>query len=253
MEIKGHDHQVGNYGGHLKCDACDDRSYSHGIHCTDCEFTVHDKCVFVFSTPETFEHRSHVGHCLKFLTTGAPDHTDPKCHICGKNTKRLLYHCSICKLNLDIDCMVDDMCARAHLNMSWHHHPLLLLDFNCKMLCKVCGHSDGYGFFCPRCKLMVHDKCVSVFDSPEITHPFHVRHPLKLLTKGAPDYIDPECHVCGRDTESFLYHCDICKFNLDMVCVVEYHRQHTVTPVALSNLKVRQTRRKDHRRYCFGV
>ncbi|KAG7552396.1 DC1 [Arabidopsis thaliana x Arabidopsis arenosa] len=176
--------------------------------------------------------------CLCVLTTGAPDHTDPKCHICGKNTKRLLYHCSICKLNLDIDCMVDDMCARANLNMSWHHHPRLLLDFNCKMLCKVCGHSDGYGFFCPRCKLMVHDKCVSVFDSLEITHPFHVRHPLKLLTEGAPDYIDPECHVCGRDTESFLYHCDICKFNLDMVCVVEYHRQHTVTPVALSNLKV---------------
>ncbi|CAH8272658.1 unnamed protein product [Arabidopsis lyrata] len=187
MEIKGHDHHVGNYGGYLKCDACDDRPYSHGIHyCADCEFTVHDKCVFVFSTPETFEHRSHVGHCLKLLTTGAPDHTDQKCHIC------------------------------------------------------VCGHSHsyGYGYFCPRCKLMVHDKCVSVFDLPEITHPFHVRHPLKLLTEGAPDYIDLECHVCGRDTESFLYHCDICKFNLDMVCVVEYHRQHTVTPVALSKLTV---------------
>lgn len=74
---------------------------------------------------------------LCVLTTGAPDHTDPKCHICGKNTKRLLYHCSICKLNLDIECMVDDMCAQANLNMSWQHHPLLLLDFNCKMLCKA--------------------------------------------------------------------------------------------------------------------
>ncbi|XP_019085258.1 PREDICTED: uncharacterized protein LOC104710572 isoform X2 [Camelina sativa] len=228
----------GNYGGHLKCDACDDQSYSSGIHCSDCEFTVHDKCVFVFSTPETFDNRSHAGHCLKLLTTGAPDHTDPKCHICGKNTKRLLYHCSICKLSLDIDCMVDDMCARAHLNLPWHPHPILMLDFNCKMLCKVCGHADGYGYFCPSCKLMVHDKCVSVFDSPEITHPFHARHSLKLLTEGAPDYTDAECHVCGRDTENFLYHCDICKFNLDMVCVVEYHQRHTVTPVVLSNLKV---------------
>ncbi|XP_010514454.1 PREDICTED: uncharacterized protein LOC104790404 [Camelina sativa] len=234
--LQGHDHSLSvvyNSEG-LECDACD-LSFREGYSCNICKFTIHRKCAFVFKRQETFEHPSHVGHRLQLLTTGTLDHTDPKCHICDKNTKRLHYHCSICKLSLDVDCMVDAMCARAHLIMPWHHHPLLMVDFGLTMRCDVCLTRHGYGYFCPRCRLVVHDGCVSVFNSLEITHPSHVRHPLKLLTHGAPHYTDPECHICGKDTENLLYHCDMCKFNLDLSCVIEKK-----PPVALSNLKVHE-------------
>ncbi|CAH8360987.1 unnamed protein product [Eruca vesicaria subsp. sativa] len=239
----GHEHLLvkGRYVGGLTCDVCD-RSYRDGISrdlsiqdgfsCHECDFSVHTKCIYVFDILETTKHPSHDGHFVRLLTTGAPDHTDPKCHLCGENTKRLLYHCSICDLNLDIGCMVD---ALSQLNMPWHYHPLLMLDVGNYMLCEVCGNPGKYGYCCPRCSMMVHEKCVSAFDSIEITCSCHTKHSLKLLTEGAPDYTDQKCHLCGKETKNLLYHCDICKFNMDMVCAIQ-----SPIPLALSNLKVHE-------------
>ncbi|CAH2045174.1 unnamed protein product [Thlaspi arvense] len=243
MELKGHDHSVGHYRGYpgLDCGACDRSDDPIGLGCYECDFTIHTKCAFVFNIQDTLsEHPAHDGHDVKLLTTGAPDHTDPKCHICGKNTKLLLFHCSTCNINMDIDCMVDAMCSRANLihQMPWHYHPLLMLDVGKQMLCELCGKPGEYGFCCPRCRLMVHEKCASLFESPEITHLLHTKHSLKLLTQGPPDYTNPICHVCGKHPGNFLYHCDICKFNVDMVCAIESHQQHRLTPVALSKMKV---------------
>ncbi|KAL0658108.1 hypothetical protein Bca4012_078693 [Brassica carinata] len=238
IEETDHEHALyrdgHRHGLELECDACD-RTYHDGIWCRECKFTVHEQCAFLLRIRETSKHPFHDGHCVELLTTGAPDHTYPTCHICGKNTKPFLYHCSTCKLNLDIDCMVDALCAQADVNVLWHHHPLLMVDFGKAMICNFCrsGYDDGY--FCPRCRLMVHEDCVFVFDSPEITHPCHVRHSLKLLTDGAPGYTDPECHLCGNNTKNFLYHCKICKFSLDMDCAIR-----DPPPVALSSMKVHE-------------
>ncbi|KAG7626755.1 putative chromatin regulator PHD family [Arabidopsis thaliana] len=237
LTLQGHEHRVSliYHRDGIECDACD-RSYGVGFSCSECKFTIHMKCIFVFNIQEIFDHPSHVGHCLKLLTTGAPDHTDPKCHLCGRNTKRLLYHCSDCKLNLDVDCMANTKTAQAYLNVPWHKHPLLMFDFVDKMPCDVCDMRGKQGYFCPRCRLVIHESCFSVFDSPEITHPSHVRHPLKLLTSGVPDYTkDRSCHTCGDETGSLIYHCDMCKFNLDLRCAIK-----TLLPIALSNMKVHE-------------
>ncbi|XP_020882506.1 uncharacterized protein LOC110228726 isoform X2 [Arabidopsis lyrata subsp. lyrata] len=235
-KLEGHEHRVSlvNSPDSFECNACD-RSYGAAYSCGECKFAIHFQCVFLFKIQEILDHPSHDGHCLKLLTTGAPDDTEPKCHLCGKNTKRLLYHCSDCKLNLDIDCIIDYMCARAHVTMPWHNHPLLMVDFTSNMTCNFCGDSGKHGYLCPRCRLVVHERCVSVFDLPEITHPCHVKHPLKLLTNGPPDYTDRKCRICGCSTGSLLYHCDICKFNLDLDCAIKYP-----SLVSLSNLKVHE-------------
>ncbi|KAG7626802.1 putative chromatin regulator PHD family [Arabidopsis thaliana] len=236
--VRGHEHLVSvvNQGDGMDCDACD-QLHVGGYSCSECKFNIHKKCVYVFTAKEIFDHPSHDGHCLKLLTTGAPDHTDPKCHLCGKNTKRLLYHCSDCKLNLDIGCIADHRSAPFHLNMSWHHHPLVLglSYFDRCSFCHKIGNEDSKGYRCLRCGLVIHTRCTFIFDSPEITHPAHVRHPLKRLTDGAPNYTDHRCHICGENTGNLLYHCDICKFNLDMRCAIE-----RPPPVALSNLKVHE-------------
>jgi len=87
LTLQGHEHRVSliYHRDGIECDACD-RSYGVGFSCSECKFTIHMKCIFVFNIQEIFDHPSHVGHCLKLLTTGAPDHTDPKCHLCGRNT-----------------------------------------------------------------------------------------------------------------------------------------------------------------------
>ncbi|KAG7558983.1 Protein kinase C-like phorbol ester/diacylglycerol-binding domain [Arabidopsis thaliana x Arabidopsis arenosa] len=236
FELTGHEHRVSvvNHRDGLECDVCD-RLYGDAYSCGECKFTVHVKCAFVFQLNDIFEHPSHDGHCLKLLTTGAPDHTNLKCHLCGKNTKRLLHHCSTCRVNLHIDCMLDSFVALYGEKFTWHTHPLFKIDLGAKMGCAVCGVHFYKGYFCYRCRLMVHGKCTSLIESPEITHPCHAKHSLKLLTEGAPDYTDPKCHLCGEDTGKFIYHCDICKFNLDLVCATE-----KPPPAYLSNLKVHE-------------
>ncbi|XP_010507055.1 PREDICTED: uncharacterized protein LOC104783616 [Camelina sativa] len=234
--LEGHDHRVSYFynGDRLDCDACD-RLHDGRYSCGECKFNIHSKCAFVLKTKEIRDHPSHDGHSLKLLTTGVPDHTDPKCHLCGKNTKRLLYHCFDCKLSLDIGCIVDHINSPFHFYMPWHHHPLQLCYFRSLRICYFCNESGGQGYLCLRCGLVIHEQCVSVFDLPEITHPSHVRHPLKLLTNGAPSYTKSTCHICGEDIGNLLYHCDNCKFSLDMGCAIR-----KPLPVALPNLKVHE-------------
>ncbi|CAL9248402.1 unnamed protein product [Arabidopsis halleri] len=237
MRLERHMHRVDfvKEGDVLECDACDRIRTYDGLRCSECNFTVHRNCAFVFMLEDIFNHPSHDGHCLKLVTTGTPVYTDPKCHICGRNTKRLLYHCSDCRLNLDINCMIDHICAGAILNMPWHSHPLLFVKLGVLLQCDVCFMFHRRGYVCPRCKLVVHKECVSAIVSRKITHPFHVRHPLQLLTDGAPDYADRKCHICGEETENLLYHCNMCKFNMDIGCAIRDPQQ-----VALSNLKVHE-------------
>jgi len=238
FKFRGHAHDLFIVNTHfLQCAACDRRTgvgYGVAYICNECDFSIHHICAFLFNIPEIFDHPSHDGHCLKLLTTGAPHHTDPNCHLCGKYTKSILYHCSDCKLNLDIDCISHHIfvASKDHLLVPWHHHPVQICYTD---ICEFCNGGNELGCHCLQCGFRIHLTCVPVFDSPEITHPSHVRHPLKLLTDGAPNYTDPRCHICGEDTQHLLYHCDICKFNLDLRCAAKIP-----PPIALSNLKVHE-------------
>ncbi|KAL9830300.1 putative chromatin regulator PHD family [Arabidopsis thaliana] len=236
IDLQGHEHYVSRvkHNDVLECDACG-RLNVDGYSCSECKFNIHEQCTFVFEGQEIGDHPSHDGHSLKLLTTGAPDHTDPKCHLCGNKTMRFLFHCSVCQLNLDIFCIADHILGPFYLNIPWHPHPVICFNFGIENMCDFCKENyGGKGYLCYRCKLGIHEKCV--VELQEITqHPSHVRHPLKFLTSGAPNYTNPRCHICGEDTGNLLYHCDICKFNLDLSC-------GTKSPplVSLSNMKVHE-------------
>lgn len=65
--------------------------------------------------------------------------------------------------------------------------------------------------------MYLHKECA---ESPsEINHPSHTRHPLTLLTQGAPDdsHIN-SCRLCGGKFRRLIYHCSECEFSLDPVC-----------------------------------
>ncbi|EOA38942.1 hypothetical protein CARUB_v10011348mg, partial [Capsella rubella] len=66
------------------------------------------------------------------------------------------------------------------------------------------------------CKEGWHTKCMPT--TPEINHPCHPNHALKLLIDGAPAYTDGKCHFCRQDLKTVVYHCFTCNFTLDLRC-----------------------------------
>lgn len=96
-----------------------------------------------------------------------------------------------------------------------HEHPLFLFDRFCMDRCKGCGRYGYFygGYVCNElgCETFFHKECVE--SVPEIKHPSHPKHPLKLNLK------------CGRFCCSLCigglqvgYHCSICDFNIHLVC-----------------------------------
>ncbi|XP_010412601.1 PREDICTED: uncharacterized protein LOC104698924 [Camelina sativa] len=96
-----------------------------------------------------------------------------------------------------------------------HEHPLFVFDRVCMDTCKGCG-VYGYfygGYICNElgCNTLFHKECVE--SVPEINHPSHPEHPLKLSL----DCGQFCCSVCIHRSE-VGYYCSICDFNVHLVC-----------------------------------
>ncbi|XP_018482458.1 uncharacterized protein LOC108853545 isoform X2 [Raphanus sativus] len=117
-----------------------------------------------------------------------------------------------------------------------HDHPMSFLAR--AVYCSGCTEiNDSGGYHCSDCDMYLHKECA---ESPsEINHPSHTRHPLTLLTRGAPDdsHIN-SCRLCGGKFRRLIYHCTECEFTLDPACarnpppLIVYHpkgHEHLLT------------------------
>ncbi|KAI5560375.1 hypothetical protein BDE02_16G043200 [Populus trichocarpa] len=103
-------------------------------------------------------------------------------------------------------------------------HPLILvnqvLDYSCELvICSGCeGPIWGPCYSCTSCYFFLHKKCVGL--PREIKRRIHPRHPLHLLAK--PPYKGRcDCNRCGKTCNSFVYHCSLCEFDLDIKCAFQ--------------------------------
>ncbi|KAL9373668.1 hypothetical protein Peur_033288 [Populus x canadensis] len=103
-------------------------------------------------------------------------------------------------------------------------HPLILvnqvLDYSCEqVICSGCeGPIWGPCYSCTSCYFFLHKKCVGL--PREIKRRIHPRHPLHLLAK--PPYKGKcGCNRCGKTCNSFVYHCSLCEFDLDIKCAFQ--------------------------------
>jgi hypothetical protein len=97
-----------------------------------------------------------------------------------------------------------------------HQHDLELIDeqLENKEKCDACVSPISLPFYsCAQCRFSVHKSCVEL--PRKMSHSLH-RHTLILLTK-TPKYVF-DCDACHRSCNGFTYHCDKCKFNLDVHC-----------------------------------
>ncbi|CAH2058240.1 unnamed protein product [Thlaspi arvense] len=106
------------------------------------------------------------------------------------------------------------------MDLCWHEDPVYESDGPGHGCCKGCNErfkrSDPL-YECFTCDGEWHSSCVP--SSPEdLYHPCHPSHPLKILLQGPSSYDDGKCNLCQRKLSTFLYHCKLCDFSLDMGC-----------------------------------
>ncbi|CAF2034834.1 uncharacterized protein LOC106439337 [Brassica napus] len=246
MEFEGgvllplfHEHPMMPWNDHhmRKGDCCDYfEPQSDGYYCKLCDFFVHKKCGDELSEFLS-DHPSHPNHTLRLQ-----EKRGNVCDLCGSQIQNLSYYCDVCDFDLDLHCVKyppPDVID----NFEMHPHKLTLVKkqtfFECSSKCgKTSGHTFGFtigntsglsyglSYKCDECCLsFFHVECVwhpaAIDHQPEVNHPYHSLHPLKLFKGPPPDYSDGKCRLCGRNVDKELfYHCSSCNFTLDWRCVV---------------------------------
>ncbi|GLT51377.1 hypothetical protein SLA2020_247920 [Shorea laevis] len=82
-----------------------------------------------------------------------------------------------------------------------------------------CGQLISTQFYaCIGCKFFLHKSCSEL--PLNITHPFHDKHPLILLSNSPYKSRGAFCDFCGRGVDGFVYHCSSCNFDLDIKCAL---------------------------------
>lgn len=189
--------------------------------CSECFFDMDTNCALL---AQKINHPFHPLHPLVLFPF-----TDYWCDSCHKSfTNTFAFRCVVCNFNMDSNCALMDPLTcegQDHIQHSSHQHPMKLIgnDDECGMLCYACSSwrsAPIYG--CTRCMHFLHKYCA---DLPlELRHPFHPSHTLLLRDLHGEEV----CNSCLQPGCNFVFHCDICNFNLGIECIhfiptIKYH------------------------------
>ncbi|GAA0183237.1 hypothetical protein LIER_30690 [Lithospermum erythrorhizon] len=197
------------------CGACQDFISSEHYSCGECKFFLHKLCA---ERPSEFTHSSHPLHPLSLIPK-SPYDGNTWCDACGRSVKGFIYHCAICKFDLDFICAFPDGSKQNHV--CHPDHPLtcekIVKRADRGVVCAACQEdilTEHYS--CGECNFFIHKLCV---ERPlEFTHSFHPFHPVRLVPKNPYDEIFGKCGVCKMRAEGFIYHCTVCQFFLCFAC-----------------------------------
>ncbi|CAG7859687.1 unnamed protein product [Brassica rapa] len=236
MESEGvwlpfHEHPMMPWNDLRRGDCCGRyESQSDGYYCKLCVFFVHKKCGND-ELSEFIDHPSHPGHTLELQ-----HESSNRCDFCRWKISKLFYRCDMCDFDLDLHCAKQQP-PNVIDNFETHPHKLILLKKGTKFDCSAkCGKaSGGLPYKCDECDVSFHVDCVwhpatKINYSPEVNHPYHSLHPLKLLTGPPPDYSDGKCRLCGTEIGEYFYHCSSCNFTVDFHCVLIPPQKSLVDP-----------------------
>ncbi|KAF8032663.1 hypothetical protein BT93_D1553 [Corymbia citriodora subsp. variegata] len=206
------------------CRACSRPIYDYAYVCHNCGFHLHKKCA---KLPQTIHHHLHPKHplTLHFNSSKAFE-----CSICNKTGSGFTFRCCECEYNMDVTCFLKNQpCLnpplregkmRKLLHFS-HHHTLTLcyLTQQNKRKCSGCQQQIlGPAYCCKDCKhpFTLDRSCAQLPRQKE--HPFHPSHSLTLYKKSPYGEQQAVCDACKKTICGFVYHCDKCSFDLDLVC-----------------------------------
>ncbi|KAI4303307.1 hypothetical protein MLD38_038954 [Melastoma candidum] len=207
------------------CNACSRPIFDQGLACSSCGFLLHEKCAML---PRELSHHLHPQHPLTLVFDPSQDSESLKCSVCGRTHPGFLYRCNECKYNIDVNCfsknqmLIPDVSAEKEtrkLQHFSHNHPLRLsyLANQSARNCYFCRLPvSGPAYCCTECRDFTLHKSCSQLPQCFTEHPFHPSHTLRFLHQSPYPAL---CDACRKPIVGLEYHCNICKFDLDLTCL----------------------------------
>ncbi|KAL9298850.1 putative chromatin regulator PHD family [Arabidopsis thaliana] len=191
----------------IHCILCNIRVESEDslvCQCIECGFSLHIECVEIF---ELFHQPLPCSHFPKIFINGNHD-----CHFCkiDLSTTSLYARCTICNVNMDLDCMVN-LPPLTIFEPKHHKHSFNLLLRVVTFTCNACGlEGDRNPYVCYECHLMVHKDCIEGL--PRVIYINRHDHRVSHTFHPGQEERDWECGVCRRtiDWVYGAYTCSLC-------------------------------------------
>uniref|UniRef100_A0A2N9ER94 DC1 domain-containing protein n=1 Tax=Fagus sylvatica TaxID=28930 RepID=A0A2N9ER94_FAGSY len=164
----------------------------------------------------------HPIHWEHLLFSTKPHHNGKTCTCngCESPCKWFVYHCALCKFDLDIKCVSLPLTIKTEI----HEHPLNLFGKKILMTCDFCGkEGNNMPYLCgSSCGFWVHHKCASL---PRIVKHIRHKHPLNLTCSLIKDGHSNNlfCQLCTTlvDTNYGVYYCSSCDYVAHLDCATD--------------------------------
>ncbi|CAD5318941.1 unnamed protein product [Arabidopsis thaliana] len=199
------------------CSQCPS-SFENGYLCSICDFKLDFRCATRLPLEFILEESTVHEHPIQ-LSDGTRDGFVQLCKTCKWGVFDAVHY----------KCM-DEEASRLEKLLPFHEHPLIPFTRFEFTKCKGCYSTDedntsfiskhpgcsyiygGHRCNEPGCDVVFHEECAKPL--PEIDHPYHPVHPLKLILLHTRV---SNCSFCG-EFFSVGYRCNKCDFQLDLIC-----------------------------------
>ncbi|KAL3497552.1 hypothetical protein ACH5RR_040284 [Cinchona calisaya] len=217
------------WGKPLKCNACS-WSSDYGLeeyyyHCSECKFTLHDKCASL--SPTSIKTKPSGELQIQPLSLS---HSHPLIQ-CDKTTELVKSSCYGCDTRLEdsvfvcLECgiLLDKACTELLPEISHPFHPLhpliLVEDIQKKnrFICRGCKRMSAlFTYVCRKCDFYLDPRCAMI--KPNMIKSKVHQHPLAFIKTKLSTSYDFSCNTCGGAFLNNFFQCVECEFGHHLEC-----------------------------------
>ncbi|KDP46648.1 hypothetical protein JCGZ_10957 [Jatropha curcas] len=157
----------------------------------------------------------------------------------------MVYNCSLCQFDLDIDCALKPCVSGTPTGNYEHQFFHLLKSIN--FTCDACGNEGTQSpYICIMCQIMVHKECISRPKAIRITEHKHVITHFYFLQNS--ESTDQSCGICQieMNLDHGGYYCSLCDYVVHVDCARKHligveDETHKLGTDALGDLSIKST------------
>ncbi|KAF2286145.1 hypothetical protein GH714_010929 [Hevea brasiliensis] len=210
-----------NHDERVACCGCKKEISGPNYNCAKCSFFLHKRCA---ELPREIKHPLHSKHPLALFMASTYPSGQGVCDLCDKSLDNLVYNCSLCQFDLDIQCALQPCVTGTSAGNRGHQFIHLIRSIRVPFTCDACGVEGTQSpYLCTVCQVMVHKKCIDLPKTIRITEHAHVITHFYFLQES--NELAQICGICHAqvDIDHGGYYCSDCGYGVHVNCALQHN------------------------------